>query len=101
MNAMKANRVSDFDGCKNPGDYFLTDPNPLENNSRRLSFLCPCGCGDLCGIRVRNDGQQVDGNWGWNGNPDKPTTTPSIDIKDGKGGSHWHGYLTNGEFVPC
>lgn len=92
---MKANRVADFDAAKEPGDYFLSEPNA--DGEIRLSFLCPCGCGALAGIKVREDRQTTNFAWAWNGNIDKPTATPSIDIKP----SHWHGYLTNGEFVKC
>jgi hypothetical protein len=100
---VKANRVADFDHCKNPGDFFLT---PAADGRRRLSFMCPCGCGVIAGIVVRIDGQHDTPAWGWNLDEDLPTTTPSIDIKeiDSEGkhvGSHWHGYLTKGEFVPC
>lgn len=99
MPNVKANRVADFDSCKQPGDFFLTEPSMYEKGMRRLSFLCPCGCGDLCGIRVRNDGQNIDGAWGWDRNEDAPTCTPSIDINPGSG--HWHGHLKAGVFEPC
>lgn len=89
----KANRVADYDHAKNAGDYFLSNEN--DAGEIRLSFICPCGCGVLAGIKVRRDGQQIGGAWGWNGDVDRPTTTPSINIDNG----HWHGYLTNGEFV--
>lgn len=92
-----AKRVIDFDHCNETGDFFLTPPNPHDNGNRRISFLCPCGCGSLCGIRIRDDGQQIHGAWGWDGNEDTPTVTPSININNG----HWHGYLTNGIFRSC
>lgn len=34
--------------------------------------------------------------WGWDGNEDQPTITPSI-LSPGE----WHGYLTAGEFRSC
>ncbi len=34
--------------------------------------------------------------WGWDGNFDRPTVTPSIWEK-----GVWHGYLTAGRFVSC
>lgn len=92
---VKATRVPDFDSAKKAGDFFITDPNPADGGARRLSFLCPCGCGDLAGIKIRDDGQQVDGAWTWNGNMDNQTTTPSILIHP----NHWHGFLTDGVFV--
>ena len=40
--------------------------------------------------------------WGWDGNRERPTVTPSINClaeKDGKpaGGCGWHGFITKGE----
>ena len=98
MSPVKANHVADFDACKAPGDFFLTAPNSAENGMRRLSFLCPCGCGSLAGIRVRDDGQNIDGAWGWDRNEDVPTCAPSIQIF---GGCNWHGYLKAGVFESC
>lgn len=60
----------------------------------RLMFYCPCGCGDICGITVKP--VELNG-WEWDGNLESPTCKPSILINRG----HWHGYLTNGEFVSC
>jgi len=97
---IKANRVADYDSAKNPGDYFIAQRCQAEPK-RRLSFLCPCGCGSLYGISIRDDGQQIDGAWAWNKDEDKPTTTPSIMCYGPGMSSHWHGYLTNGEFASC
>jgi hypothetical protein len=94
---VKATKVRGLSECVNPGDFFMTDPNPHEGNMRRLTFKCPCGCGDFAGIRVRADGIHDQQAWGWNKDEEKPTTTPSIMI----GQNHWHGYLTDGEFVSC
>jgi hypothetical protein len=98
MSEVKANKVADFESCLNPGDFFITPPNPHEGGDRRLSFICPCGkCGALCGIRIRDDGQRVNGAWGWNRDEEKPTLAPSININN----EHWHGYLINGIFRLC
>lgn len=41
--------------------------------------------------------------WGWNGNREAPTITPSILVYggDGNGGrtEYWHGFLTDGKLV--
>lgn len=42
--------------------------------------------------------------WGWDGNRERPTLTPSINCqseRDGKpaGGCGWHGFITNGTIV--
>lgn len=97
MNEVPAHRVIDFDHCEKLGDYFLTPPNEHESGARRLSFLCPCGCGALCGIRVNDAGTTDNYCWNWDLNEDKPTCTPSISINNG----HWHGFLTDGIFRSC
>ena len=112
-----AQRVSGFDEAKQPGDFWITPPNSAEGGARRLTFLCPCGCGTLAGIKVRDDGAKQEGAWGWDRNETAPTTDPSINVmeqkKDGAGvglrnpdgspamESHWHGHLVAGVFKPC
>tara|TARA_R110002049_G_scaffold23545_10_gene83634 strand:- start:26651 stop:26980 length:330 start_codon:yes stop_codon:yes gene_type:complete len=44
-----------------------------------VAFKCP-GCGDMHALRVEGD---VRPKWSYNGNPDAPTFTPSIDYKTG------------------
>lgn len=94
MHPVKANKVAGFNECKNPGDYFFSPV--YEENTRKLDFICPCGCGQLCGIKVANDGYQRTGIWGWNKDENKPTCTPSIRINQ----DHWHGHLKDGVFSP-
>jgi Family of unknown function (DUF6527) len=98
MEAIQKMKVKNFDECKNTGDWYFTDADADPSRPhRRLSFLCPCGCGMLAGIRVRNDGANDGQAWGWNKDEDNPTCEPSININD----NHWHGYLTNGIFKSC
>jgi hypothetical protein len=97
-----ARHVADFDACKQAGDYFFTPSN--QNGERVLHFLCPCGCGVLAGIKIREDRLQTNNAWAWNGNEEKPTAHPSILIATGlptTDNGHWHGYLTDGEFRSC
>lgn len=96
---VKATKKTCFEECKAPGDFYFTEAG--EGPYRRLSFLCPCGCGVLAGVRVRPDGQNDGQAWGWNQNEEVPTATPSINILNGPNSSHWHGYLTDGEFSQC
>lgn len=95
MADVPARRVANFDACEKAGDFYITPPNPAEGGMRRISFICPCGCGSLGGVRVRDDGVKEDGAWGWNRDEDKPTITPSIQFI---GGCGWHGHLTAGVF---
>lgn len=77
-------------------------------SSASILFVCPNGhrCSVLLGPtfvgRPTPDDLCI---WGWDGNLERPTLTPSIDciaVKDGKptGGCGWHGHITNGEIVP-
>lgn len=82
-----------------PGTFYwgaLSD----DHKSGRLMFSCPCGCGTNPGIVV-GEPQAVPPVWGWNGNPDKPTATPSIEVHPHGGCKGWHGYLTDGVFKSC
>lgn len=69
-----------------------------------IIFVCPNGkrCSVLVGPqhidRPNPDALCI---WGWDGNVERPTLTPSINClaeKDGKpaGGCGWHGHITNG-----
>jgi hypothetical protein len=93
---VKANRVDgdDIDGLKNPGDFRWTGISNDGGPPGRMMFVCPCGCGDLCGVTLK---PVVPTGWEWNRDFDKPTLTPSILINRG----HWHGYLTDGVFRSC
>ena len=98
MGNVKARNVVGYEGALQAGDFWITAPNPHEGNARRLTFICPCGCGSYAGIKIRDDGQNVEGAWGWDRNEMEPTTTPSIQIM---AGCRWHGFLTKGVFVSC
>lgn len=98
MNAtVPARRVEDFAHAKNAGDFFIQPPNPADRNRIAISFLCPCGCGMLAGVRVNEAGTTDDYCWSWNKDCNKPTVQPSILIND----NHWHGFLTDGVFRGC
>lgn len=73
-------------------------------STAHIIFVCPNGkrCSVLLGPKYVNrpnpDGLCI---WGWDGNIDKPTITPSINCiaeKNGKptGGCGWHGFIANG-----
>lgn len=80
-------------------------PGPGEMG--RLNYACPRGGGNCGGIRICN-GQKPNSQktWGWDGNVEQPTLTPSInclsrDPKTGEelAGCGWHGYLKEGVFT--
>lgn len=43
-------------------------------------FKCP-GCNEAHGLRVREDGQNIGGAWGFNGDCDQPTFSPSVLVR--------------------
>ena len=89
-----------FDGPVPPGafEYFS-----FLGPDGGILFGCPCGCGEMKSVSFRSERRPV---WNWDGNREKPTLTPSINIlqldQAGKQiGEHWHGFLTDGEFRSC
>ena len=71
-----------------------------------IQFVCPNGkrCAVLLGPsfvpKATEDALNV---WGWNGDHERPTLTPSVNClseKNGKptGGCGWHGFIIDGEF---
>lgn len=97
-------RVSHFDGVTRIGDFNYADAGlglvpgsakwGTDQNGKiaSLSFICPCGCRAVCAVPV------YPGGWVWNGDLEKPTLTPSIQILNP---CRWHGYLKAGVFEPC
>lgn len=80
-----------------PGDFSWAARENGDITS--MLFLCPA-CGSLHGIPVMPFGNP---GWGWDGNKESPTLTPSISIAYGHAGERedcrWHGWLTNGEWI--
>lgn len=95
--SVKGTNKGCYDYCTDPGDFYFVKGAV----THRLGFLCPCGCGMLGGITVRADGVQSTDAWGWDKDEQAPTIVPSINLMDGPGQSHWHGYLTRGVFTAC
>ena len=67
----------------------------LDGEVKGIAFRCPCGCGHDSWLPVCREER----GWIWDGNREAPSLTPSI-LQSGLP-CKWHGYLTNGEFVPC
>lgn len=99
MSDVRFRRVDCYEELKEPGDGYWTGSEAPDVSPGRLMFKCPCGCGSVAGIRVAGEHR-----WEWNGDLEKPTTSPSIRISGGnrpEGGDCWHGYLTDGVFKSC
>lgn len=88
-----------------PGKFDITEGRAEGYaNTARITFVCPFG--RVCSLLLapqpipRTDDSRLFV-WGWNGHPDKPSLTPSINCeseKDGKptGGCGWHGFIRDG-----
>lgn len=79
-----------------PGDFELVPPNGWNKGS--LHFICPRR--RYCGVMIRHGEFQETGvkRWGFNGDREKPTLTPSINCQ-GPSGCGWHGFIINGEMT--
>lgn len=71
-----------------PGAFALVK-DPVDG----IFLMCPCGCRDIRHLPIGGKG------WTWDGSRDLPTLTPSILMRDIRGGVHWHGFLTAGFFT--
>jgi hypothetical protein len=72
-----------------PGDFSWSD----HPGGRRVLYLCLPGEKHMDAIPVTSVGTQSRV-WNWDGNEEKPTLTPSIEVKE-----KWHGHLQAGRLV--
>ena len=93
---IKAQLTEDTDDADaSPGSFEYYKSGDREFGG--MIFKCPCGCGQDQALSFR---PHPSPSWEWDGNQESPTLTPSVHIMpDGK--THWHGWLKNGEWVPC
>jgi hypothetical protein len=95
--AITMRRVDDADAqTGQPGDFDIDPPN--EWNKGHIYFVCPNGRN--CGVPIRNGDFADTGvkRWGFDGNGDRPTLTPSINC-NGPAGCGWHGHIRKGEMT--
>jgi hypothetical protein len=76
-------------GLECPGDFCFDD-------ERKTIYVWLPGMSGPDAIRIQRGEQGGPKVWGWNGDEEKPSLTPSIHVL-GK----WHGYLTNGRLTSC
>lgn len=90
---MKARVVKEIDFQGEPGDIeFVEDRKGVLHS---IIACCP-RCAIPCVLPIRTNPPH---GWSWNGSKESPTLQPSIHHNNGSCG--WHGYLKDGEFVPC
>jgi hypothetical protein len=86
-------RVADFDAIEKPGDFYF-EPVQGMGGDTCLHIQMPDGA-FIC-IAVARGGNTTPKVWGWDGNEDRPTITPSIHCID-----RWHGWLEAGRLRSC
>jgi len=106
MAQVQGREVAGDEYLEKPGDFcfagadFLSG-HALRNRSeyRSMLFRCP-ECGSQHGVPLAPHGNP---GWHWDGNVERPTLTPSIQIlghgKPGTENCRWHGYLTAGVWI--
>jgi len=81
-----------------PGDFAWSfDSDELDTgDGRAWIYLHLPGDSSWCAIEVRKGTPGGPRVWGWDGDADRPTLTPSI-LHAG----HWHGHLVKGKLKSC
>jgi hypothetical protein len=90
---MRASIVPNIRDCMTPGAIEFRE---RDGSVEGIAFRCPCGCDYESWMPVHPDNPE---SWHWDGNRDAPSLTPSV-LQSGLP-CKWHGYLTNGEWLPC
>lgn len=87
--------VADEDAIERLGDFCWEQGADSVPTHVWLAIPSPT-CGGWTPIRIAvNRGPNLPGKaWGWDGNADKPTLTPSVHTY-----GHWHGWVRGGQLV--
>jgi hypothetical protein len=90
-----------------PGHFWITsaDGNDRVGDGRvwiHMKLPSAREEGAYCAIPIKQ-GAPEQGTWGWDGNREKPTLTPSIfhDFSEPGSSVAWHGFLRAGRFEGC
>lgn len=71
----------------------------------RLLFTCcrakPDSVRQFCSVTINGEKNHNGAGWGWDGNLERPTITPSIRCLYGPEKTRCHMHLTGGQFVLC
>ena len=92
-----------------PGAFFISNENPGSSRvGKRLVIVLPIGergrvidipIWQMNSVKKAIGQDDVDGEWLWDGDKEKPTLTPSIRNWESTTEVAWHGYLTAGRLV--
>ncbi len=87
--SIPANKVESGADLKNPGDFCFS-------HERDYLYIRLPGSRHNDALRIQKGQPGGDRVWGWDGDEEKPTLTPSIDAP-----GEWHGYLRAGMLESC
>lgn len=76
-------------GLEKPGDFCFSD-------ERDVIYVWIPGMSGPDAISIQRGSPGGPRVWGWNGDEEKPSITPSIHVLN-----KWHGHLTNGKLISC
>jgi hypothetical protein len=82
-----------------PGDFAWSFDSPIlgdRDSATHYIYLHLPGESSWSAIQVQKGGTGGPRVWGWDGNEDQPTLTPSILVH-----GVWHGYCRAGQLVSC
>lgn len=84
---------------QNPGDFrYIFEMVAGQAQPSHIIFVNPACRFGSCQIPIKpGEPDQAGHRWGWDGNLECPTITPSIGCDHRCG---WHGHITNGEITP-
>jgi hypothetical protein len=95
---VKATRLPDidefFEAALEPGTFKFVVAYNDDQKVVGMVFVCPCGCWRKGSLAFHGPHPV----WGWDGNKDAPTLTPSVAQI---GGCKWHGFLRAGVWEEC
>jgi hypothetical protein len=86
-------RGPNFDSLEQDGDWYIK-PNEFEGGL--LYLHCQLPGANFCAIPIQRGPHSSPEPWGWDGNEDAPTITPSINLV-----GYWHGFFEKGYFRSC
>lgn len=86
-------KVLDYDAVERPGDFYL---HPIEGMGGDTCIHVMLPGSTFIALPIQRGSAPGNRIWGWDGNEETPTLTPSIHTI-----GHWHGFLTNGRLNSC
>ena len=96
--AMRQVSPPQYSSIERPGDYYIKPADPTDPELHHLGLGLPTAgvqAFTFSEIKIKTNGDpKREHHWGWDGNKERPTLTPSVHAV-----GHWHGYVRDGSLV--